>query len=869
MVSCRISSWSCRAAGSLTLGIASAMMWAQSGPVQLNVESGKGLTLTVNGVPIIQGSGFQFYAPGWTKGYYGSTSAWQNITKTADGQYGFAFKSADGAASGTESFKLNGNTLSVTAHFRWQDPRPCQIEFTAGQIWGDAVLASPYDANGQTGLKFGPAPSAKVGQGDRIITNMVQPLTLRGGWGSATISVPNSNGNWTVFDARNWPQDWTGGKSYLWFGAGGITIDSSNDITLTYSVQVTPAQLDADSEKVVTLTGTDDPKASGLPDETLPLVPWPKSHDFSSGEGLELTGAWSLPVGHFLFVDDFFKSLKNRYTFPKPTASTAQVELDGGLGDLHLPAEAFTIKITKSGVSVLGQDDNGLRYGLRRLALLAYSKGGKVYLPVGTLTDWPTVKWRGFHLFAGPDSIPFQSKLFDRVLGPLGFNNAVIQCERTKWDALPNLKGSDVMTKPTLAKLFEMYRSNGVDPIPLIESFGHDEWIFENGANLDLAVNPNQPWALDPRKAGTAPLLRNLWKEAIDLLHPDTIHFGCDEIDMESFPEGKDLLTEIWPSQMKTLADIAQSNKVKMMIWGDDLLAKGQAPDACNAPSTDVALERLKSIPAGTIIADWHYAGNPDYNAFTPSLSYWQSKGMVPVASTWYTPSNIASFDAAAAQVGAGTLQTTWCGYVSADENVVNAFNQFAAFVLAAEYSWTGRQDPPDKLSYNYQELFWKLYFRSPFSLFSTAGTLYGDKGDGQFWVGRYRFNAMPPLTLGSGLDPVGAVGPTKFFLKFASAPAGTQVALACYATHAMPSGTDAGVVTVQLEDGTTVVRSLRCGLDVDQKGSGNVAPLSVNGSGLYGVILDLPAGSRVKAIEINGTGTAAGLTICGLTVVK
>ncbi len=839
----------------------------QAPGLQVQIKSGTGLFVSVDGVPVIQGSGIQYYAPGWTKGYYSTQYAYQNVKEIASNQYLLTFASPDGKASGAETFKLVGGVLTVSASLNWASQEPCSIECTAAQVWGDAVMSSPYQAKGSQNLTFGNAPSASESEDARTFSHLTRPVTLSGRWGQMKFQVMQPQNQWIAFDARNWPQDWTQGKNFLWFGIGGCPITKGKTVTIQYSIQLSPSPLGSGVKQHVALTPSPVPSATYLPNFKLPLLPFPKQIHLSQDKGLEITGAWRLPVGYFLHINEFFDLLKNRFTLEKPTSSTPKVEFDGGLGDLHLPPEAFTIKITSHGVSVLGEDDNGLRFGLRRLALLAYSKGGKVYLPIGTMTDWPTVTWRGFHLFSGPDALPFQTKLYDRVLGPLGFNHAVIQCDRTAWDCLPNVRGAGIMSKQDLAKLFAMYRSRGISPIPLIESFGHDSWLFKNGGNLNLAVNPNQPYALDPRKIGTAQLLGNIWKEAIDLLHPSTIHFGCDEVDMVGFPENQDLLTQLWPLQMKTLSKIATESHVKMMLWGDEMLAKGQAPDACNAPSEAAAEKRLSAIPKGAYIADWHYANNPDFNAYTTSLNYWQNAGLNPIASTWYQSKNVAGFDAAAAQVKAGTLQTTWCGVNSSFSDPIHAFDQFAAFVLAAEYSWTGRQDPPDQLSYNYRKVFWHLYFQGPLAVKPSAGDLCSDGTTGRFAVGRYRFDQIAPAELGSGLDPVNSNYPTEVQFRLTSPVTANKLAVACYCAHSLPQHGIAGKVTVHLTSGKTVSKELEYGRDVRTKDSKKVAPLSENGSGIYAVVIPFSKAEDVAWIEVKAEGSAAGITVVGLSL--
>ena len=47
------------------------------------------------------------------------------------------------------------------------------------------------------------------------------------------------------------------------------------------------------------------------------------------------------------------------------------------------------------------------------------------------------------------------------------------------------------MSREDLVKLFKLYRDAGIEPTPLIQSFGHMGWLFMNGQNKDLALRLN------------------------------------------------------------------------------------------------------------------------------------------------------------------------------------------------------------------------------------------------------------------------------------------------------------------------------------------------------------------------------------------
>lgn len=839
--------------------------------VRVSFESGSGLRVEVNRVPVIKGSGIQFYAPGWSKGYYSTTYQSQTVTHPDSRHWHMAFESTNGLAAGSQDVDWEGNSVTVKSNLVWNGEAPALVELTGAQLWGPAIFGGKYQLGSGADEPFGPPPGEDEPQDKREFSRMAMPLRISAGWGSMTITAPATG--WQTFDARNWPRGWTNGQPYAWFGAGGLSIAKGTPLEASYTIEFDPADATAGSDVSRTMAAAPIGDAAFVPDERLPLIPFPKRQTVSQTQGLELTGAWELPVGRFLYIDDFFKTLAGRFILPKPTVATPKVEFDGGLGDLKMPPQGFTIKVTDHGISVLGQDDEGLRLGLRRLALLAYTKNGHLYLPICSIRDWPSTSWRGFHLFVGPKAPEFQKRLTDRVLAPLGYDHAVLQCGQTAWDCLPNVRGDNVMSKTALKGLFGFYRSEGIEPIPLIESFGHDEWLFRNGGPVDLAMDPSDPYSLDPRKPGTSALLHRLWSEAIDLLHPNVIHFGSDEVAMHGFKEDGKLLTELWKLQMPVFADIAAQAKVKMMLWGDEMLGPGEAPDAANAPSREVAAERRAALPDGTMIGDWHYKPDPKFTDFTTNLYIWKAAGMVPIAAAWYEPSNIAGFIAAAVQAKCGVLQTTWAGYYSSEQNVLDNYDQFAAFVLAADYSWSGRQDPPSALPYDYRRIFWDLYCRQPLSLSDTPGVLLGEgasaANDGGFTVGRYRFGAMQPVKLRSLLDANSASRPSKAVFSLSQPVAGTAVVVALSADHASENGQLMATVTLNLVGGQAVKQDIRYGWDVIARGANGSAPRAEMGQGKSAVVIDLPPHARVASFEVDAANPVSGLSVDGFTILR
>ena len=156
---------------------------------------------------------------------------------------------------------------------------------------------------------------------------------------------------------------------------------------------------------------------------------------------------------------------------------------------------------------------------------------------------------------------------------------------------------------------------------------------------------------------------------------------------------------------------------MKVMLWGDTMLAWRESPDACNAKTYDIATDFrhfLKSLesPKGApkyIINDWHYASaKPERYK---SLQIFQDAGFPVLACPWDDPDNIRNFSQqAVATKSLGLLQTTWAGFNFSISANTTCHNQFVAYLLAADYSWSGRRESHTSLGYVPKDEFWKSF---------------------------------------------------------------------------------------------------------------------------------------------------------------
>lgn len=833
--------------------LAAVLLALQTPSFDFDYKSGSGLSIVAQGVPLVRGSWFQVYDAGWTHGYYMSLEANQKVSKPdADT---IQVEWADGQVSGDAKFHRNGETLAADYRFAWSGDHPVYVETTAGMVWAPAFEMGSLLADGKPTRSLTPQKYSSPSIEERRFSPNTSTYQLTSPVANLTVTTDRPH---LFFDARGYNQSWAIGNQLWWLGAEDLKLEKDKPVTVHVEWKVSARSSSVAKNQTGVLKTSSTPRAVA-PDETIPpLIPKPTQSSLDFSKPMQLTGSYSFPAGRFRFFSEFTRTLANRFVVP--TGGHA-VAFDGGVSKLGMTPGGYRIIIRPTGVSVLGEEEEGLRNGLRRVAMLAFVKDGKLCLPQGELLDNPQSTWRGVHLFVGPTSKQFQQKLFEKVLLPLGINQVVLQCENTAWKAAGSYKNKATMTPEELASLWAMYREHGIEPIPLIQSWGHMEWLLQGNRYQDLKIDPRYDWSMDPRKPEMRKLITSIWDEAIDLLHPKIAHFGLDEVHFKGYDD-PEVVTKSWEDYVPFLANYAKSKGVQMMIWGDQMLAPDEAPDAGQAPDKAHSARRRAAVPKGTFIGDWHYLGDNRFHTFTPVLQMWLDAGMVPIASGWYIPDNVAGLAVAADIRKVGYLQTTWAGYESSEATMIPALNQFSAMVLAADYSWSARPETPDKLPYDPVAIFRKMYFDPPAKLTYTAG-LQVPLGKKARSVNGVSFLTGSPIALRAVTLPGGDSLPQS--VTYSLEANGSMLDLALDTAVVGNDGEAVAEITVTMADGRTVSKTVKYGADVRAASDPAGTSFAIRQDGL--ALLRLPVNGKVKSLSVKGLNSYVGLRVQGITL--
>ena len=182
-----------------------------------------GLQVSLGGVPVVRGSGFQYYAPGWSKGYYSSTGHTAKITHPTENSVQAAWSSQDGLTKAKETVTRDEGKLHIHYAFDWGGDSPAKLELTAATLWAPALGAGILTQDGKPTRSLLPKTYGSQSWGDRRYGQDSTHYELQVPFGNVRIT---SSTPLTLLDGRdNFHQDWAAGGDLLWLGAQDLTVE--------------------------------------------------------------------------------------------------------------------------------------------------------------------------------------------------------------------------------------------------------------------------------------------------------------------------------------------------------------------------------------------------------------------------------------------------------------------------------------------------------------------------------------------------------------------------------------------------------------------------------------------------------------------
>ena len=203
-------------------------------------------------------------------------------------------------------------------------------------------------------------------------------------------------------------------------------------------------------------------------------------------------------------------------------------------------------------------------------------------------TGAAAARMRGFHIdmnitqFRGP-----YLKKELKTLTDLGYNTIIWEVENNiRWETCPECVSPDAFTKAEFKDILAYSRSLGLEPIPLLQTIGHCEYVLKNDRYKPLAEVPDRIDQYCPRNPDVVPFLRKWIDEYLELFgEVKYFHLGADEAyTLGECPQCREYaaahsLSELYIDHMNAISIPLIEKGIRPVIWGDMLLHHPEALD--------------------------------------------------------------------------------------------------------------------------------------------------------------------------------------------------------------------------------------------------------------------------------------------------
>lgn len=353
--------------------------------------------------------------------------------------------------------------------------------------------------------------------------------------------------------------------------------------------------------------------------------------------------------------------------------------------------EGYILTVTADIASIRAKTPRGAFYAIQTLKAMPQDE---MYV----VRDWPDLGLRSVHLLAAEETPTFHKWMVENIFSRYKLNKIILEVEYAQWDTTKNLHQPRTATKDGLREFVQVCRENYIEVIPLFQTLGHLEWFFYKGQNLEMAEDPNVPYAYNPMHPGVYPIMDAILEEIIEIFDSEYIHIGHDEVDMigrfPNRPENVERgIANVVYDDIMHYYDWAKAHGKKLMMWHDMMLSNQECPNGSGMHIDNVKEAFRDRLPRDIVIADWQYSGNKAHAEYK-DVKLLMDEGFDVIGCTWYETDNVENFTKAVKKYGAlGMMGTTWTGYFSGWNSFDEHFHQMATYPRVGAWAWTVTDD--------------------------------------------------------------------------------------------------------------------------------------------------------------------------------
>ena len=175
--------------------------------------------------------------------------------------------------------------------------------------------------------------------------------------------------------------------------------------------------------------------------------------------------------------------------------------------------------------------------------------------------------------------------------------------DKVRWESCPEVVSPDAFTKDEFRGILARAKALGLEPIPLMQTFGHAEYVLGCEAYRHLREDPSRKNCYCPLNPGTLAFQRRLLAEYLDLFGPEVrrVHLGGDEAHgFGTCPKCRQRdRMDLYLSHLLAVSEDLRKRGIRPGIWQDMI------------HRFDPALSALGRLPKDFTIWFWEYAVEP------------------------------------------------------------------------------------------------------------------------------------------------------------------------------------------------------------------------------------------------------------------
>ncbi|MBL7698496.1 MAG: beta-N-acetylhexosaminidase [Chitinophagaceae bacterium] len=244
--------------------------------------------------------------------------------------------------------------------------------------------------------------------------------------------------------------------------------------------------------------------------------------------------------------------------------------------DIKKGADAYSLKIDESKVTIRAGSSPGLFYGVQTLLQLFTKTGDGVKAGTIDIVDWPDTKVRAVHYDTKhhQDNSEYVES-FIRTLAKYKINMLVWEWEdKFAYPSHPEIGAPGAFTMEEMQAFTRFAKKYHVQIVPLVQGLGHVSFILKWPQYASLREIQASNFEFCPLKKGSYDLLFDLWQDAIKATPGSSyIHIGSDETyELGECEQCKKKMEEIGKSGLYHLfvgnsAKHLQQQNRKVMVW--------------------------------------------------------------------------------------------------------------------------------------------------------------------------------------------------------------------------------------------------------------------------------------------------------------